>query len=226
MDSSNSEPIYKLFLHMIGGHCLIINSNDGKILKTTNQKEIDFYEFLNNSEGYESLKSCIPKYYGRIKKEKDSKQYQRILSFIRNCDKFFQNLIIQTNLDINIENDSEFKEKLESFKNEKLYTEEVLEESDFEYLINYLKEINESKLRWFLFWYTKWRKTFFVNDFIILEDLTYKFEYPAILDIKIGNFPKRSKKDQQIKVFPASSVDLGFRLMGLQVFYLILKLVF
>lgn len=53
-----------------------------------------------------------------------------------------------------------------------------------------------------------------ILDFIIIEDLTYKMSKPAVMDLKIGYIESKAYKEDFKSV---SSMDLCFRLMGLQV---------
>lgn len=61
------------------------------------------------------------------------------------------------------------------------------------------------------------------QEFIVLENLVYKFDYPCILDLKMGTrqygdaASLAKKQSKMVKVVSTTSAKLGLRLGGMQV---------
>jgi len=199
----------KMYLNMVGGHAFIIDVGNGKILKSAAANEIKFYEIHKNTKF--QIYELFPKYFGVI--EKSQQEYRVIENFIRTCEAFFKDFIRGMdldNFDINIEQDEELNKKLEcvlmedecqfyddanSYSHSDSHSNSDLNpcsnsffnfNSTLQKLKEELENMNPNKLKWILFWFVKWRNSFFNLDFIILEDLTYNMTHPAILDIKLG----------------------------------------
>ena len=61
----------------------------------------------------------------------------------------------------------------------------------------------------------------FLDDYLILEDITFNFSHPCILDLKIGqflwkDFDSDDKKAKKRKKYP-NQVSVGFSVMGMRV---------
>lgn len=62
------------------------------------------------------------------------------------------------------------------------------------------------------------------KEFIVLENLTWKFTYPCILDLKMGTrqygdaATLAKKQSKMYKVVSTTSAKLGLRVGGMQVF--------
>lgn len=259
-----------LFTNMIGGHNYILKIGGGKLIKSVEKSEIEFYEkfsktstngvhgvnekelFKNQLKDDQQIEQIeqiglFPKYYGYWNKLKNPDVFIIIEKFTEYVDNIFYEFILNLKQEEHefIENfnyscftpdqankSSEFKEKFLLFLNEKKNSNFVVDYSsntsnlvEYKFNLNSLCNLNDKKLKWIIFWYIKKRKTLIKDDFVILEDLTYNMEFPAILDLKIGLINKISKKDKILKIIPESSLDLGFRIMGLQVNE-IMKLIF
>jgi hypothetical protein len=221
----------KLYLNMVGGHALIIDLGNGKILKSSAANEIKFYENHKNTKF--QIYELFPKYFGMI--VKSQQEYSVIENFIRLCETFFIEFIRGMdldNFDINIEQDEELNKKLECVLNEDecRFHEESNSHlnsfsnsnSNFSFSLQTLKEelenMNPDKLKWILFWFVKWRNSFFNLDFIILEDLTHNITHPAILDMKLGFKMEFCNKSKNHNPKPNLFYECGLRIMGMQVF--------
>lgn len=253
---------YDLFLNMVGGHALIIKIGKGRIIKSANKNEIQFYESDLHKVWYSTVDGIFPKYYGTIKRQPEQKynqydmesnnkdykslsdgeinsnEFQTVLAYFEHLDFFFYSFLHKIRKSdisndffnkLNLEKDEEFQDKLEKFLQTKKFSQifdgdDTIPDKIINYVYTYDKNLedklslmDESKLKWIIFWYVKWREEFMKNDFVILEDLTDNMEYPAIIDFKLGFHQKKRKKDFSIKQLPRSSKDLGFRIMGMQV---------
>jgi len=229
----------KMYLNMVGGHAFIIDLGNGKILKSAAANEIKFYEIHKNTKF--QIYELFPKYFGVI--EKSQQEYRVIENFIRICETFFKDFIRGMdldNFDINIEQDEELNKKLECVLSEdecRLYDDadsdlnldiNLHSNTNSNSIVNFystlqtlreeLENMNPNKLKWILFWFVKWRNSFFNLDFIILEDLTYNMTHPAILDMKLGFKIEFSNKCKNHNTKPNVFYEFGLRIMGMQVF--------
>lgn len=65
-----------------------------------------------------------------------------------------------------------------------------------------------------------------ISECIMLENLTFKFRYPCVLDLKMGtrqygdDAPESKRKSQTAKAANTTTITLGVRLVGMQVLYL------
>ena len=112
-----------LHFHVVGGHSFMLKTSDGKrIIKASSQKEIEFYEYSKTLD--KKIYEFSPIYYGRISKS-DSKlkliieNFQLLEDYLKLCSIYFKNLILNNfkDLQFNLEDDMEFKEKYEEFLN-------------------------------------------------------------------------------------------------------------
>lgn len=204
---------FSLYLHVVGGHSLFILLSDGHLLKSASQNEIKFYSSITYPSKF------IPRYCGTIKKT--SPQYNSIVIFIKQYVLFFKSFINKHQInknDINVESDPLFTDLfnqfiLLTFDNIELNT---LQNNKFSQLENELLSLNKDKLKWILFWFIKWKENFLNSDYIILENLTHGMKDPAIIDIKIGSIPKKSKDRNKVKKMNDTTNEIGCRIMGLQ----------
>jgi hypothetical protein len=213
-----------------------LNENSVKSNLQTQIKEIQQINLFPKYFGYWN-KISNPDVFNIIEKFTkfvDNIFYEFILNLQQENPEFLENLNYSCVSQDQAKNSSEFKEKLKLFFAEKNIFKEnnenvknsiiVFENSDnkykdveFRFNLKSLRNLNEKKLKWIVFWYIKKRKNLIKDNFVILEDLTYNMNLPAILDIKIGLIKKISKKDYNLKIIPESSLELGFRIMGQQV---------
>ena len=151
--------------------------------------------------------------------------FKLIEDYLQLCCLYFKNLIQNKfpQIDFNIENDNEFKEKFELFleKDLSLIIETIsLEKFQkmFEFLDDYLKNVDETKLKWIIFSFIKWNHLYLQNDFIVIENLLSDINSPAIVDFKLGKEEKIGKeKTSMEKIKHSTSNKYGFRMMGSQV---------
>ena len=207
---------FKLYLNSVGGHSLFIEISKKYLIKSSNQNEINFYCFIQqNKENFR--KETIPHFKGVIRQ--NTKNFDLIVNYVNQCKTFFRNYLKENKIkssDIELEKDSKFNEIFKSFLKEKdIFLLKDLNPS-FKKLKEKLKTFSKDKLNWILFSFVKWRENFLKNEFIILENLTYDMEDPAILDIKLGSAIKISKENQKVKIYKGASNEIGCRIMGIQ----------
>lgn len=71
-----------------------------------------------------------------------------------------------------------------------------------------------------------------ITECIMLENLTHKFRYPCVLDLKMGtrqygdDAPESKRKSQTAKAANTTTITLGVRLAGMQVSKLSTSLLF
>ena len=209
---------FNLYLNSVGGHSLFIEIAPNLLIKSTNDLEIKFYQYLNNSKINPSF---TPKFKGVI--YQNCYNFNLIKNYIEQCLFFFIKYIIKLNIkpeNINIENDEKFTKIFSDFisKNNINHKNIQLNKS-FENLENNLNKLNKenyNKFKWILFWFIKWNNQFLLKKFLVLQNLTYKMINPSILDIKLGASPKISKDNNQIKIFGKAYYVISCRIMGIQ----------
>jgi hypothetical protein len=209
---------FNLYLNSVGGHSLFIEISPNLLIKSANDLEIKFYQYLNKS----NIKtSFTPEFKGVI--EQYSYNFNLIKNYIEQCLFFFIKYIIKLNIkpeNINIENDEKFTKIFSDFiSKNNLNHKNIQLNKSFENLENNLNKLNKenyNKFKWILFWFIKWNNQFLLKKFLVLQNLTYKMINPSILDIKLGASPKISKDNNQIKIFGKAYYDISCRIMGIQ----------
>ena len=205
-----------LYLNMIGGHSFFVVYSKKYLIKSVGEKELKFYEFIitNNIDS-----SHLPKFFGLI--EKNTKQYEYIINYKKQCDIFFRNMVKYFNIkleDIDIENETIFHKKFNDFINEENNPNNIILDKSFDKLKEELIKMKNNcpkKLFWIFFWYIKWQKEFISDKYIIIENLEFHTKCPSIIDIKIGNEKKISKETGKVKIFKGVFESLGCRIMGI-----------
>jgi len=166
-----------------------INSNKSNEGISKNN-EVNDNNDSNLSNELEEIKSLIPKYFGRVSKSNsvinnilydkeklDNKfnftSFNKITEFKNTCFDIFKYLLENDykELDINIENDTEFSDKIyPEFKQAKYinYSDSIdslLKNKTFICISEQLKSkiLSERKLKWMLFRFVKWHYLFLQN---------------------------------------------------------------
>jgi len=209
---------FNLYLNSVGGHSLFIEIAPNLLIKSANDLEIQFYQYLNNSK---IKTSFTPEFKGVI--DQHSYNFNLIKNYIEQCLFFFIKYIIKLNIKpeyINIENDEKFTKIFYDFiSNNNINQKNIKLNKSFENLENNLNKLNNencNKFKWILFWFIKWNNQFLQKKFLVLQNLTYKMINPSILDIKLGASPKISKENNKIKIFGGAYYEIGCRIMGIQ----------
>jgi hypothetical protein len=210
-----------LFLDVVGGQHLMLNIGEGKILKLTSEKEVNFYK-----EYLDSKFSFLPKCFSFFDRQDNPELNTIIIDYKQQLDFFFYEIVrdydenkIRSFMfysDLSIAN-----EYLDIFYKFKKHCEENIHlKKDCE-SIKLLEEnflnFPEEKQKFILFYYIVrlWKKLN-KSKFIILEDLTYGMQRPCIIDFKLGYI--NANLHQNYREWVSNSIkDLGLRLMGTQV---------
>jgi hypothetical protein len=207
-----------LFLEIVGGHHLMLNMGEGKIIKITSEREANFYK------KYSDLNlSFIPKCFYFLNRKENPEldilvlDYKEQLDFViyeivRDYDESqIRALSINPEIDDYLDTFYEFKKKCEENINLKKDYEslKVLQEK--------FSKFTQEKLRFYLHHFIyKLITNIHKSNFVILEDLTYNMKRPCLIDIKLGYI--YGKLAQNYKTgMPESMADFGLRLAGTQV---------
>ena len=149
-------------------------------------------------------------------------EFKLIGEYMKYCHFYFRNLVLKHNqLEINVENDSDFSKKFEEFKRipvKDFNINEKIKNNLFTKLDDNLGKMSESKLKWIIFSFIKWNHLYLEEDFIIMENMLEGFKMPTILDLKLGSETKvRNVKKSLDRINKSTSPTYGFRIMGSQV---------
>jgi hypothetical protein len=209
-----------LFLEFVGGRHLMLSTGDGKIIKISNDDEVNFYNQYTDQK-----LSFIPKSFYSLNRKENPElnklimDYKEQLDFViyeyvRDFDKEqIMNLFINPDINYSLDIFYNFIKKCE---------ENIHLKTDCENLKKLKENIckfPQEKLRFFYY--------FFIyimpcnldkSNFLIIEDLTYGMQRPCIIDIKLG-FNKPEKQQNYNKGIQKTFNDFGLRLMGAQVLY-------
>ncbi len=181
---------YNLFWDMIGGHNLIIQLSKGKLLKFADDNEIKFYQIYS--------KNSCPKFYEAYHQNSNDEIFDKISKFKSRCDNVFREIVKDFDKEnverIHLNNKPHFVKKFQDFIQNKIEHNEYDEcDERIKLLKIKLNSLHPDKLKWILYWYVDKNTKFLRDKFIVFEDLTYNFELPAILDLKLGFFYENTK---------------------------------
>ncbi|XP_023325142.1 inositol hexakisphosphate kinase 1 [Eurytemora carolleeae] len=229
-----SEEELKLepFIHQVGGHSPLFCLDPVTVCKPFEQREFNFYstlpqnllpftptfkgsmivEISEDEEGYITLKGYPPNSYRRrcsrpYSETKPKMRLKRCLS-----------------IEIETENPSDQYFEDEQVKGEKNYNPWALK-CHRDNLKRIGINLNKNELCSPSLPLTRTGFTAPTQqEFILLENLTYKYKYPCVLDLKIGTrqygdeASDRKKESKNAKVAGTTSGALGLRLGGMQVY--------
>jgi hypothetical protein len=207
-----------LFLEIVGGHHLMLNMGEGKIIKITSESEGNFYR------KYSDLNlSFIPKCFYFLNRKENPELDKLVLEYKEQLDFVIYEIVrdydesqiraLSINQDFNDSLDTfyEFTKKCEENINLKKDYEglKVLQEN--------FSKFTQEKLRFYLHYFIyKVMAKIDKSYFVILEDLTHNMQRPCLIDIKLGYIYGKLSHNYK-KGMPESITDLGLRLMGAQV---------
>eukprot|EP00088_Acartia_fossae_P055532 TRINITY_DN6443_c0_g2_i2.p1 TRINITY_DN6443_c0_g2~~TRINITY_DN6443_c0_g2_i2.p1 ORF type:complete len:449 (+),score=91.23 TRINITY_DN6443_c0_g2_i2:94-1440(+) len=213
------------FIHQVGGHSPLFCLDSLTVCKPLEQREFNFYSSLPNTlipftphfkgtmnvevtedqDGYITLKGLPPESYRKLyrKHSADTKPRMRL----KRCKS------------IEIENGKPSGQYFEDelVEGEKTYNPWALKchrENLIKIGINVFEK-NIDRLS---------HPTF--QEFILLENLTYKYKYPCVLDLKVGTRQYgdgasiTKQRSKTAKVENSTSCSMGLRLGGMQVYQL------
>ncbi len=210
-----------LFLDIVGGQHLILNIGEGKIIKITSEKEVNFYK------EYSDLKfSFLPKCFSFFDRQDNPELNKIIIDYKQQLDFLFYEIV--RDYDENKirsfmfhTESSSLNEYLEIFYKFKKQCEENIHlKKDCESIKlleeNFLKFTQEKQIYILYYFIVRLWKKLNKSKFIILEDLTYGMQRPCIIDLKLGYV--NANLLQNYREWVSDSIgDLGLRIMGAQV---------
>lgn len=235
-DSKQHEPVQlEPFIHQVGGCSSMLQLDDSTICKPLVPQELNFYGTLPDI-----LKSFTPEYRGVIEVNfiEDQDGYLTLTAYppescSLHCHKRFDNIGRKR------KGDRKAKRRIRLRQSGDIEIESSPEEDNERQVF---EEGDQAKVRrgsphnpWVLRCHqeqlAKLRavpssSTVHIQKFILLENLTCKYQYPCVLDLKMGtrqhgddaSFTK--KQSQQAKVAATTSGILGVRICGMQVYQL------
>jgi len=213
------------FIHQVGGHSPLFCLDSVTLCKPLEQREYNFYSSLPNtlipftphfkgtmnvevtedSDGYITLKGLPPESYRKLYRKISGETKPRMR--LKRCKS------------IEIENGKPAGQYFEDelVEGEKTYNPWALKchrENLMKIGINVFEK-NIDRLS---------NPTF--QEFILLENLTYKYKYPCVIDLKVGTrqygdeASLTKKRSKTAKVENSTSCNMGLRLGGMQVYQL------
>ncbi|XP_054286312.1 inositol hexakisphosphate kinase 1-like isoform X2 [Macrosteles quadrilineatus] len=196
------------FIHQVGGHSSLLCLDEETICKPVIDREQLFYETIP-----ESLKSFVPVYYGIVK-----------VRLIQDGDYITLSATTPANYKLK---PSENLKQLRVRRNGSIEVDSLSEEMVFD-----ASDVSASLNPWVL----KCHKEYITHltsrmedmqgplKFIVLENLTWRFRLPCILDLKMGtrqygdNDTLEKRQSKMVKVISTTSAKLGVRIAGMQVY--------
>ncbi|KAK7871697.1 hypothetical protein R5R35_009054 [Gryllus longicercus] len=224
-ESSQNEYVHlEPFIHQVGGHSSMLCLDEATVCKPLVPRELKFYQTLP-----EPVQKFVPKFYGVIQVQvvQEDGGYVTLIANPPDCYKpktSNNKSRVRIRRSGSIEIDGE---AIELFDAEQLNTSEDCGSSEKGSTSTGVA-LNP--------WVLKCHRTQLQNliadidsennapNFILLENLTWKFTFPCILDLKMGtrqygdtaSLPKKQSK--MYKVVSTTSGKLGARIGGMQVY--------
>eukprot|EP01135_Chromosphaera_perkinsii_P006846 Nk52_evm1s621 gene=Nk52_evmTU1s621 len=209
------------FGHQVGGHASMLKIGDNKICKPFSEKERDFYECLGKH--MEGLKEFVPCYLGTIDVVVDAlgipAEAKGVLPEIPvQCVRFHDE-----RCEARMTRQSLPKKKAK----EKANKENALHDNEPK---KYQSAEEGTVSPWGLRCFENFRRKLEekghseVNHYILIEDLTFNFTYPCVLDLKMGvrhyadGASQEKIRSQSAKSANTTSSTLGVRICGMQVY--------
>jgi inositol-hexakisphosphate 5-kinase len=209
------------YKHQVGGHSRFLKLQDSSfVFKPYTETEYTFYQKLHSfeistpddSSVYNHLKRFVPEFFGlyeiKVQKTLSSLYLPLPLTKLYSSEKFYNLTSQPERLSIQFVQNKTFcsqKKQIlqtfdQSFSKWNPFNTNSMSSSSSQHLIVI--------------------KSF---QYIVLEDLVYKYAYPCVLDIKMGKRQRKigaspqKEKRQLEKSVETTSHSLGFRLCGCQV---------
>lgn len=230
-DSGGTTEILHLepFIHQVGGHSSMLQLDDSTICKPLINQEMNFYDSAPLC-----LKEFMPEFRGVIEVtfSEDKDGYLCLTSYLPSSYKFSKGRFSSSN-SMNDKHESKTKHRIRLCQSGSIKIE-----SSSEDIKQLFEEGSQGKGQngcnlnpWVLHCHqeqlNKIRKSpsNCVHKYILLENLAYKFQYPCIMDLKMGtrqygdDASLAKRQSHMAKVASTTSSSLGLRICGMQVYH-------
>ncbi|XP_046659387.1 inositol hexakisphosphate kinase 3-like isoform X2 [Homalodisca vitripennis] len=200
------------FIHQVGGHSSMLCLDEATVCKPVVEREQLFYESLP-----ESLRSFVPRYYGIIKVRLIQEgEYITLLAsspdnYSPKPSSTLKRLRLRRNGSIEVEGAS-----LSA-----MFDAEPAVDDDAATINPWVLKCHKEYITRLM---AKLEEEHCPLNFIVLENLTWRFSLPCILDLKMGtrqygdNDSLAKRQSKMVKVVTTTSAKLGLRIGGMQVY--------
>ncbi|XP_067135147.1 inositol hexakisphosphate kinase 1-like isoform X2 [Centruroides vittatus] len=218
------------FIHQVGGQSSILQLDDTTICKYLNLQELNFYTSIPDQ-----LKALVPDFKGVVEVNFTEDSDGFLMLTAHPSDKFILNSHLQTLQQNRSEKKTKCRIRVNHTGNIEIVNELEEQEQIFEEGDQTDGTVRSSHNPWALRCHRKQFKKLKANsssiafsnhEFIVLENLTYNYTYPCILDLKMGtrqfgdDASLVKQQTHEAKVASTTSKALGIRLCGMQVYHL------
>uniref|UniRef100_A0A1B6EQX8 Kinase n=1 Tax=Cuerna arida TaxID=1464854 RepID=A0A1B6EQX8_9HEMI len=200
------------FIHQVGGHSSMLCLDEATVCKPVVQREQLFYETLP-----ESLRSFVPHYYGIIKVRLI--QDGEYITLLATCPDNYSPKPSSTLKRLRLRRNGSIE--VEGISLSAMFDAEPAANDDATDVNPWVLKCHKEYITRLM---AKLDEELFPLNFIVLENLTWRFSLPCILDLKMGtrqygdsdSLAKRQSK--MVKVVTTTSAKLGVRIGGMQVY--------
>ncbi|KAJ9591769.1 hypothetical protein L9F63_001705 [Diploptera punctata] len=224
--SGNNYIHLEPFIHQVGGHSSMLCLDEATVCKPLVPRELNFYETLPDP-----VRKFTPKFYGviQVRVVQEEGGYVTLLATPPDCYTPIQSngksCRIRMRRSGSIEVDSNVTELFHEDQPE-TGTSESKDVKKATPLNPWVLKCHRTQLQELM---TNIHTNSSKPNFILLENLTWKFTFPCILDLKMGtrqygdaaSLPKKQSK--MFKVVSTTSGKLGVRIGGMQVYQVTTK---
>ncbi|ODN05168.1 Inositol hexakisphosphate kinase 1, partial [Orchesella cincta] len=221
------EPVQlEPFIHQVGGHSSILCLDERTVCKPLIKQELKFYEKLPTC-----MKKFTPEYRGvvQVRFEEDPDGYITVAAYPPKSFRYQVSSKKKPNKSrrIRIKNSGSIEIEIESELDDLFVEEEQVAAvagatppPPLQPLVPAAR-LQLSKLRRSA---TQKEKESHCQKFMLLENITWRFEYPCILDLKMGtrqyadDATPAKIESQSAKAAMTTSVQLGVRICGMQIY--------
>uniref|UniRef100_T1J094 Kinase n=1 Tax=Strigamia maritima TaxID=126957 RepID=T1J094_STRMM len=213
------------FIHQVGGHSSMLSFDDSTVCKPLIPRELQFYTTLPPD-----LAIFTPKFKGVIEVSfiEDKEGYITLTAYPPQT--FSSGPNHETEDECDVSPKKQMHSRIRLRRTSSIEIESHLDEM-FEEVVDKAERKGSSTNPWVLKCHRDHlSKVFlgetgsFVQQFILLENLTWNYKYPCVLDLKMGirqygdDATPAKKKRQDAKVAMSTSSKLGVRICGMQVY--------
>ncbi|CAG7837856.1 unnamed protein product [Allacma fusca] len=221
------EPVpLEIYCHQVGGHSSILCLDERTVCKPLIKQELKFYEMLPSS-----MKKFTPEYRGvvQVRFEEDQDGYIRVAAYPPKSFRYkmsssektqkSRRIRLKNSGSIEIEIESELEESSASTSSNSTRSVRPHNPWVLKCHRDHLSKIKRSGNS-----HPQKEKESHAQKFMLLENLTWRFEYPCVLDLKMGtrqygdDATPAKIESQCAKAASSTSVQLGVRICGMQVY--------